>query len=152
MRKAVIPAAGFGTRLFPASKAIKKELFPIVDRHGVAKPAILLLVEEALGAGIEEVIIIVQENDIDEFRSFFEEQVAIENYNKLPRQLQEYAQAILEIGRRVSFVTQTAAEGFGDAVFYAREAVGDEPFLLMLGDHLYLSSTEVSYASGESSS
>ena len=84
VRKAVIPAAGFGTRLFPASKATKKELFPIIDRDGIAKPVILLLVEEALSAGIEEVVIIVQENDLNEFRSFFEEQVTIENYNKLP--------------------------------------------------------------------
>ena len=58
VRKAVIPAAGLGTRLFPATKAIKKEWFPIVDRDGVAKPAIFLIVEEALSAGVEEVVII----------------------------------------------------------------------------------------------
>jgi UTP-glucose-1-phosphate uridylyltransferase/mevalonate kinase len=146
VRKALIPAAGFGTRLFPASKATKKELFPIVDRDGIAKPVILLLVEEALSAGIEEVILIVQENDLDDFRSFFEVQVTIENYNKLPRQFQEYAQRILEIGRRVSFVTQGAQEGFGHAVYCAREAVGNETFLLMLGDHLYRSNSDLSCA------
>jgi UTP-glucose-1-phosphate uridylyltransferase/mevalonate kinase len=146
VRKAVIPAAGFGTRLFPASKATKKELFPIVDRDGIAKPVILLLVEEALSAGIEDVAIIVQENDLNDFRSFFEEQVTIENYNKLPRHFQEYSRKILEIGRRVSFVTQGAQEGFGHAVFCAREAVGNEPFLLMLGDHLYRSNSEQSCA------
>jgi UTP-glucose-1-phosphate uridylyltransferase/mevalonate kinase len=146
VRKAVIPAAGFGTRLFPASKATKKELFPIIDRDGIAKPVILLLVEEALGAGIEEIIIIVQEHDLEEFRSFFEVQVSIENYNKLPRHFQEYAQRILEIGRRISFSIQTAQEGFGHAVYGARDAVGDEPFLLMLGDHLYRSATEMSCA------
>jgi UTP-glucose-1-phosphate uridylyltransferase/mevalonate kinase len=146
VRKAVIPAAGFGTRLFPASKATKKELFPIVDRDGIAKPVILLLVEEALSAGIEEVIIIVQEHDLEEFRSFFEVQVRIENYNKLPRHFQEYAQRILEVGRRISFSIQTAQEGFGHAVYSAREAVGEEPFLLMLGDHLYRSATEMSCA------
>ena len=139
VRKAVIPAAGFGTRLFPASKATKKELFPIVDRDGIAKPAILLLVEEALGAGMEEVIIVVQKEDLPEFRSFFEEQVTIENYNKLPRHAQEYARRILEMGRKVKFALQTVQEGFGHAVYAAREAVGDEPFLLMLGDHLYRS-------------
>jgi UTP-glucose-1-phosphate uridylyltransferase/mevalonate kinase len=146
VRKAVIPAAGFGTRLFPASKATKKELFPIVDRDGIAKPVILLLVEEALSAGIEEVIIIVQENDLNDFRSFFEVQVTIENYNKLPRQFQEYARRILEIGRRISFITQTTQEGFGHAVYCARQAIGDEPFLLMLGDHLYRSTTDISCA------
>jgi UTP-glucose-1-phosphate uridylyltransferase/mevalonate kinase len=146
VRKAIIPAAGFGTRLFPASKATKKELFPIVDRDGIAKPVILLLVEEALSAGIEEIIIIVQENDLEEFRAFFEEQITIENYNKLPRHFQEYAQQILEIGRRVTFVTQPAQEGFGHAVYCARQAVGDEPFLLMLGDHLYRSTIDASCA------
>ncbi len=59
MSKAVIPAAGFGSRLFPASKGFRKELFPIIDREGRAKPAIMTIVEEAIGAGIEEVCLIV---------------------------------------------------------------------------------------------
>jgi UTP-glucose-1-phosphate uridylyltransferase/mevalonate kinase len=142
VRKAIIPAAGFGTRLFPATKAAKKELFPIVDRDGIAKPAILLIVEEALRAGIEEVIIIVQEHDLDAFQTLFNEQISIENYNKLPRHFQEYAQYILEIGHRVTFVIQERQEGFGHAVYCARDAIGDEPFLLMLGDHLYRSRGE----------
>ena len=82
VRKAVIPAAGFGTRLFPASKATKKELFPIIDKDGIAKPAILLIVEEALEAGIEEIIIIVQEDDLNDFESFFKSQISIENYQQ----------------------------------------------------------------------
>ncbi len=146
VRKAVIPAAGFGTRLFPASKATKKELFPIVDRDGIAKPAILLIVEEAVEAGIEEVVIVVQEQDLEDFRSFFNVQVSIENYNKLPRPFQEYARRILELGRRVTFVTQRAQEGFGHAVYCAHQAVGNEPFLLMLGDHIYRSTGEKSCA------
>jgi UTP--glucose-1-phosphate uridylyltransferase len=142
----VIPAAGFGTRLFPASKATKKELFPIVDRDGIAKPAILLIVEEALEAGIEEIIIIVQETDLDEFKSFFSEQITIENYNKLPRHFQEYSRRILDMGRRIKFVIQTTQEGFGHAVYSAHELVGNEPFLLMLGDHIYRSTSDVSCA------
>ena len=146
VRKAVIPAAGFGTRLFPATKATKKEMFPIIDRDGIAKPAILLIVEEAIEAGIEEVIIIVQENDLDDFRSFFNEQISIENYNKLPRHFQEYSRRILEMGQRVTFAIQTAQEGFGHAVYNAAQAVGDEPFLLMLGDHIYRANGDVSCA------
>jgi UTP-glucose-1-phosphate uridylyltransferase/mevalonate kinase len=146
VRKAVIPAAGFGTRLFPATKATKKELFPIIDRDGIAKPAILLIVEEVLDAGIEEVIIIVQENDMAEFRSFFTQQISIENYNKLPRHFQEYSRRLLEMGRRVTLVPQTAQEGFGHAVYSAAQAVGNEPFLLMLGDHIYRSESELSCA------
>jgi len=146
VRKAVIPAAGYGTRLFPATKATKKELFPIIDRDGIAKPAILLIVEEALQAGIEEVIIIVQENDLDDFRSFFCEQISIENYNKLPRHFQEYSRRLLEMGQHVRFAVQTAQQGFGHAVYSAAQMVGNEPFLLMLGDHIYRSETDISCA------
>jgi len=146
VRRALIPAAGFGTRLFPATKATKKELFPIVDRDGIAKPAILLIVEEALRAGIEQVIIIVQEHDLDAFRTLFNEQITIENFNKLPRHSQEYARNILEMGHRVTFVIQETQQGFGHAVYCAREAIGDEPFLLMLGDHIYRSDGETSCA------
>ncbi len=146
VRKALIPAAGFGTRLFPASKATKKELFPVVDRDGIAKPAILLIVEEALQAGIEEIIIIVQKDDLPDFQDFFNTQISIENYNKLPPQFQEYSRRILDIGRRIQFVEQQAQEGFGHAVYCAREMIGDEPFLLMLGDHLYRSNSEISCA------
>lgn len=146
VRKAVIPAAGFGTRLFPATKATKKELFPIIDRDGIAKPAILLIVEEVLEAGIEEVIIVVQEEDLDDFRRLFNTQISIENYNKLSRRSQEYAKRILEMGMKVSFVTQSTQEGFGHAIYCTQEAVGDEPFLLMLGDHLYRSNGDRSCA------
>jgi UTP-glucose-1-phosphate uridylyltransferase/mevalonate kinase len=146
VRKALIPAAGYGARLFPATKATKKELFPVVDRDGIAKPAILLIVEEVLNAGIEEVIIIVQEDDLHEFKSFFNEQISIENYNKLPRHFQEYARRLLEIGRHIKFITQTAQEGFGHAVYCAKDVIGHEPFLLLLGDHLYRSNTDRSCA------
>src|SRR5512143_1111303 len=121
--RALIPAAGFGTRLFPASKATKKELFPVVDRDGIAKPAILLIVEEALNAGIEEVIIIVQEHDLPAFESFFNQQVTIENYNKLPRHFQDYARKLLEMGQKVKFAIQRAHEGLGHAVYCAKDAI-----------------------------
>lgn len=146
VRKAIIPAAGFGTRLFPATKATKKELFPVVDRDGITKPAILVIVEEALQAGIEEVIIIVQKDDLNDFQSFFNKQISIENYNKLPPNFQEYSRRILEMGQHISFVIQQNQEGFGHAVYSTREAVGNEPFLLMLGDHIYRSNTRVSCA------
>ncbi len=148
VRKALIPAAGFGTRLFPASKATKKELFPIMDQDGVVKPAILIIVEEAIEAGIEEIIIIVQADDLPEFQGFFKTALSIENFNKLPKQFQDYSHKILEIGRRVSFVIQPKQEGFGHAIYCAREAIGDEPFLLLLGDHIYRSDGHFGTVSG----
>lgn len=141
VRKAVIPAAGFGTRLFPATKAMKKELFPVVDRDGVAKPAILILIEEALEAGIEELILIVQEEDLPYFQEFFSAPVSPANFHKLPPEAQEYAQRIIKIGHLIRYVIQPTQDGFGHAVFCAREAVGSQPFLLMLGDHVYRSET-----------
>lgn len=146
VRKAVIPAAGFGARLFPASKATKKELFPVVDRDGIAKPAILISVEEAIQAGMDEVIIVVQEDDLPAFQDFFNQQVSIENFNKLAPPFQEYAQKLLEMGQKVKFVVQPVQDGLGHAVYTARNLVGSEPFLLMLGDHIYRSESDRSCA------
>ncbi|MGD8452338.1 MAG: UTP--glucose-1-phosphate uridylyltransferase [Phycisphaerae bacterium] len=145
VRRAVIPAAGFGTRLFPASKVMKKEMFPVIDRTGRAKPVILAIVEEALSAGIEQIAIIIQPDD----RGFFEEFFGpppIEHYNKLPREQREYAQYLLDVGRRITWLSQESQQGFGHAVYCAREWVGGEPFLLLLGDHLYAADGDESCA------
>ena len=75
-----------------------------MDKDGIAKPAILFIIEEALEAGIEEVIIIVQKDDLQDFEFFFSDQISIENYNKLPPHFQEYSHRLLEMGRRVTFV------------------------------------------------
>jgi len=143
VRKAVIPAAGFGTRMYPASKAVKKELFPIITADGMAKPIILVIVEEALSAGIEEVCLIVQKGDEKFFDEFFNSPVPPIHFHKLPQQFKKYNSYLQEVGSRVSFIPQESQEGFGDAVYCARSWVGDEPFLLMLGDHLYASDTDV---------
>ena len=146
VRKAVIPAAGFGTRMFPASKAVKKELFPIVDRQGRAKPAILAIIEEALAAGIEEICLIVQSRDRAMFEEFFNAPPPVEHFSKLTKENQDYCRYLQEIGPRISYACQDVQDGFGHAVYCAREWVGDEPFLLMLGDHLYASDTDDSCA------
>ena len=144
IRKAVIPAAGFGTRLFPASKAVKKELFPIIDQDGRAKPAIMVIIEEAVNSGIDEICLIVQSGDRQLFEDFFKVPLAIENFNKLTKEDQEYCQYLMDLGERISFVIQETQDGFGHAVYCAREWVGNEPFLLMLGDHLYSSGNQPS--------
>jgi UTP-glucose-1-phosphate uridylyltransferase len=146
VRKALIPAAGFGTRLFPATKAIKKELFPVIDSEGRVKPVILAIIEEALSAGIEEIGIIIQSADREIFEDFLHTPPRIENFKKLSREHQEYSQYLLEIGHKVTFLTQDIQEGFGHAVWCAREWVNGEPFLLLLGDHLYKSESDTSCA------
>jgi UTP-glucose-1-phosphate uridylyltransferase/mevalonate kinase len=146
VRKAVIPAAGFGTRMFPATKAVKKELLPIIDRDGRAKPIILAIVEEALSAGIEEVGIVVQKGDRTFFEDFFKTGPSPELFQKLSQQNQDYSKYLQQLGQRVTILTQDVQEGFGHAVFCAKEWVNNEPFLLLLGDHIYSSQTESSCA------
>ena len=146
VRKAVIPAAGFGTRLFPATKAVKKELFPVVDHTGRAKPVILCIVEEALSAGVEEICILVQSDDKPFFEEIFNKPPRVENYNKLSQEDKRYCEYLTGLGRRITFIAQDQQEGFGHAVWCAREWVGDEPFLLLLGDHLYSSASPKSCA------
>ena len=147
VRKAVIPAAGFGTRLFPSTKVIKKEFFPIVDRDGRAKPVILAIVEEAISAGIEEVGIVVQKCDRELFEDFFKAPPKKELFNKLSIQNQEYSRYLQDLGSKITILTQDEQEGFGHAVFCANQWVNDEPFLLLLGDHLYTTNSEKSCAS-----
>ena len=146
VRKALIPAAGFGTRLFPATKVVKKELFPIIDRDGRAKPIILAIVEEAISAGIEEVGIVVQKSDRQVFEDFFKAPPKEELFNKLSLENQEYSRYLQDLGSKITILTQDEQEGFGHAVFCANQWVNDEPFLLLLGDHLYTSDTEISCA------
>jgi len=142
IRKAVIPAAGFGTRMFPASKAVKKELAPVVDRDGLAKPIIQVIVEEAVRSGIEEVALIVQSSDRATFESFFGEPLTPQHLHSLPTALAKHAAYLRTLGQRVSFIEQDRQEGLGHAVLCARDWVAGEPFLLMLGDHLFRSATD----------
>lgn len=146
IRKAIIPAAGFGTRLFPATKVVKKELFPIIDRDGRAKPVILLIVEELIQAGIEQIGIIVQESDRTLFQHLFHSPPKADLFTKLSPANQQYSQYLQQLGQRITILTQDTQEGFGHAVFCAQKWVGAEPFLLSLGDHIYQSETAQSCA------
>ncbi|MBE9046909.1 UTP--glucose-1-phosphate uridylyltransferase [Pleurocapsales cyanobacterium LEGE 10410] len=146
IRKAVIPAAGFGTRMYPATKALNKELFPIVGKDGRVKPIILAIVEEAISAGIEEVGIVVQPGDRNLFEDLLKSPPKPELWQKLSAQNREYSQYLQSIGDRITILTQAEPEGFGHAVFCSRDWVNNEPFLLLLGDHVYTSELETSCA------
>ncbi|MEH2148475.1 UTP--glucose-1-phosphate uridylyltransferase [Nostoc sp.] len=147
VRKAVIPVAGFGTRLFPATKVVKKELFPIIDRDGRAKPVILAIIEEAINAGITEVGIVVQPDDKEIFEDLLKNPPKKELLEKLSPQNQEYSRYIEDLGSKTTILLQEEQLGYGHAVFCAKDWVQDEPFLLMLGDHIYTSDIEKSCAS-----
>ena len=144
--KALIPAAGFGTRMYPATKALKKELFPIVDRDGRAKPIILAIVEEAIRGGVEEIGIVVQQGDRDLFHDLFKAPPKPELWQKLSSENRAYTEYLQSLGDRITILTQNQQEGFGHAVFCAKDWLDNQPFLLMLGDHLYRSDTEIACA------
>ncbi|MEH1815997.1 MAG: UTP--glucose-1-phosphate uridylyltransferase [Nostoc sp.] len=144
VRKAVIPVAGFGTRLFPATKVVKKELFPIIDRDGRAKPVIIAIIEEAISAGIAEVGIVVQPDDQEVFEDLLKNPPKKELLDKLSPQNQEYSRYLEDLGSRITILLQEEQLGYGHAVFCAKDWVQNEPFLLMLGDHIYASDIEKS--------
>jgi UTP--glucose-1-phosphate uridylyltransferase len=146
VRKAVIPAAGFGTRMYPATKVLNKELFPIIDSDGRAKPIILAIVEEAISAGIEEVGIVVQECDRNLFYDLFKSPPKPELWQKLSPENRAYTEYLQSLGDRITILTQTEQQGFGHAVFCTQDWVNNEPFLLLLGDHVYTSNIAVSCA------
>jgi UTP--glucose-1-phosphate uridylyltransferase len=131
IRKAVIPAGGVGTRFLPASKAVPKELLPILD-----KPMIQYQVEEAAAAGIEEVIIVTSPGK-DALERYFQEDAGLERHladGGAWRLLEEVRR--LSSLARVSFVRQARPLGLGHAVLTARDAVGAEPFVVMLPDDI----------------
>jgi UTP--glucose-1-phosphate uridylyltransferase len=130
VKKAVIPAAGFGTRFLPATKAMAKEMLPIVD-----KPTIQFIVEEAIESGIEDILIVTGKSKRpieDHFDSNIELETNLRDKGKddLLKLVQETT------GIRIHFVRQSYPLGLGHAVLQAKAFVGDEPFVVMLGDDL----------------
>lgn len=136
IRKAVIPAAGLGTRVLPASKALPKEMLPIVD-----KPAIQYIVEEAVNAGITDILIITNRGKgviEDHFDHSVELEAMLEKRGN--------AQMLEELRRTASlaniyYIRQRVTRGLGDAVLRAREFVGDEPFAVLYGDDVIIGET-----------
>ncbi|QLE86026.1 UTP--glucose-1-phosphate uridylyltransferase GalU [Shewanella sp. Scap07] len=130
IRKAVIPVAGLGTRMLPATKAIPKEMLPIVD-----KPLIQYVVNEAIAAGITEIVLVTHasKNSIENhFDCSFELEAQLES--RVKRQLLSEVQAICPDGVTVISVRQSQAKGLGHAILCAQQVVGDAPFAVLLPD------------------
>ena len=140
VRKAVITAAGRGTRQYPASTAVQKEMFPLVDRDGLTKPVVQIIGEEAIDSGIEQVCLVVQPGEEHVYRDYFRR---LDNDTVKAFRGKDWAILASEklgaFGERLSFAEQHTPDGFGHAVYQAKAFVGDEPFLLLLGDHVYVS-------------
>jgi UTP--glucose-1-phosphate uridylyltransferase len=131
VRKAVIPAAGLGTRFLPATKAIPKEMLPIVD-----KPTIQYIVEEVIASGIEDVLIITGRNK-GSIEEHFDRAVELE-YNLEKNNKEEFLEEIKRISKMINIhtVRQKDPLGLGHAIYCAKSFVGDEPFAVLLGDDI----------------
>lgn len=136
VRKAIIPAAGLGTRFLPATKATPKEMIPIVD-----KPTIQYIVEEAAAAGIEDILIISGRNKRaieDHFDKSYELEEELHRKGK-----QELLSVVEEISNiaNIHYIRQKEAKGLGHAIYCAKSFIGDEPFAVLLGDDIVDSKT-----------
>ncbi len=131
VKKAIIPAGGYGTRFLPATKAQPKEMLPVVD-----KPAIQYLIEEALASGIEDIIVVTYRGKnmiADHFDKAYELETELLKTGKLSKL--EDVQKISEM-TEICYVRQKQALGLGHAVYCARKFIGNEPFALMLPDDI----------------
>ena len=134
IRKAVFPVGGLGTRFLPATKAMPKEMLPVVDR-----PLIQYAVDEALAAGVEEIIFVTGRGKaaIEDFFDYSVELTQILKELGKENELKTVEVPVLEAGR-VAYTRQQAPLGLGHAVWCARELVGNEPFAVLLADDLIL--------------
>ncbi len=140
IRKAVIPIAGLGTRLFPASHACKKEFFPIVGPDGIARALLHYQVLDLIDAGIEQICIVVQPGEERLVSDYFQGpgNAYLERTAKYPHCAQE-AERMRAALDRISFAVQEYQEGYGHAVYQSKAFADHEPILLCLGDHLFRS-------------
>ncbi len=135
IKKAVIPAAGIGTRVLPATKAIPKEMFPIVD-----KPAIQYIVEEAAKSGIEDIMIITSRGK-SEMEDHFDRNPELENKLKAGGEAKKkLLDEVLDVTQlaNITYVRQQEQRGLGHAVLQAKKFVGDEPFAVLYGDDVII--------------
>ncbi|MEZ4829810.1 MAG: sugar phosphate nucleotidyltransferase [Bacteroidia bacterium] len=138
IKKGVITAAARGARLYPVADTVQKAMLPFVDRDGLTKPVIQIIAEEAIAAGVEEICIVCAPGDEARYLQKFQNlrENLIRGYKDIDWAEAEAAHisALLD---RLSFAIQEKEGGYGDAVLCAAEFVGEEPFLLLLGDHFY---------------
>ena len=138
--RAVITAAGRGARQYPASDTVQKAMLPVVDRDGLTKPVLQIIAEEALESGIEEICVVSAPGDEAVYRDHFRNYAAnLRSAFKGVEWAEEQARRLFDLEQRLRFSVQPEPQGYGHAVWCAREFVAGQPFLLLLGDHLYLS-------------
>ncbi len=139
IRKAIIPLAGFGTRMYPQTHFTKKAFLPVIDENDIVKPILVCILEELDAAGIEDIILIVGEDEVNEYKKLFEYEVDNSFLKRLPKSVRQYYQWLYTIGGKITYVVQKEKKGFGHAVYQAHDLLKGEPVLLLLGDFIYKS-------------
>ncbi|EHQ25731.1 UTP--glucose-1-phosphate uridylyltransferase [Mucilaginibacter paludis] len=143
IKKGVITAAARGQRLYPVADTIQKAMLPVIDIDGLHKPVIQIIAEEAFASGIEELCIICAPGDGEKYVNAFKSlrDNLIGSYQGIDW-ADKQAAAIDHLLSHVQFIEQKEPLGYGHAVYCAKEFVNDEPFLLLLGDYLYISNLQ----------
>lgn len=136
VRKAIIPVAGFGTRIYPETRVCKKEFMPIIDKDGLVKPVIMNLLEMLDESGIEEICLVIGEEEQKMYDDFFSP-LSEEHLSKLSEDKKKYEDKIIRIGKKITYVYQKERKGFGHAVYQCRDFTEGEAVLLLLGDMIY---------------
>jgi UTP--glucose-1-phosphate uridylyltransferase len=134
IKKAVIPAAGWGTRFLPITKAVPKEMLPIID-----KPALSYIVEEAIASGIEEILIIISSNK-GAIQDYFEKNVELEKFLTEKNKVEDLKLLNdVTYGAKIFYALQEEQLGLGHAVLQAEKFINNQPFAVLLGDDVYVS-------------
>lgn len=133
--KAVIPVGGYGTRMYPMTKIMNKELLPIKDKDNVIKPAILILLEELIDSNIEEIYLVLDKDSLKQYKKLFRED-SIYSFS--------YEDKLKQIKEKIKYVLDDTHLGMGNALKLCKKYINSDDFMLLLGDQIYKSYTDKS--------
>lgn len=142
IKKAIIPLAGYGTRMYPLTKCIKKAFLPVY-RDKILEPLIIHLLVELNKADIEEIALVISKNEKESYEEVFKEPNQ-KIYEKLSPKAKKYEEILEKISKKIKYIEQEEPLGFGHAVYLTKEFAENEPVLLLLGDTVYSSKQQLS--------
>lgn len=140
IKKAVVPLAGFGSRMYPFTKSVPKAFLPVLD-HNILKPAFMIILEELYDAGVRSVALIIDRESQEIFDNFFSDYEKTDKLNYLNK---SYEEKIQKISKMITYIYQDEKLGLGHAVSLCEDFVGNRPFILALGDQICKSNTNLS--------
>ena len=143
IKRAIIPIAGFGTRMYPITRTIKKAFIPVPDGNTM-KPIILKLIGDLDRIGIEEIALVIGPDEKEDYERLFSRSLPDAHLNKLSPEMREYDSNILRVGKKIEYIVQEEQKGFGHAVYLCKDFAKKEPVLVVLGDTYFTTNTDKS--------